>query len=108
GSGGGSIELGVLVHTDRAEFFVRDHGKGIPFEHHARLFERFYRADSNRSREMGGTGLGLAIVKHIVLQHGGRVRVESELNHGSTFYSSLPLAQEPLPTDRHHPVGAKV
>jgi two-component system phosphate regulon sensor histidine kinase PhoR len=75
------------------EFYVRDFGEGIPYEHHPRLFERFYRVDSARSRESGGTGLGLAIVKHIVQNHGGAVRVESELRHGATFFFTLPTAE---------------
>ena len=69
---------------------VSDHGDGIPAQHLERLFERFYRADRARSREMGGTGLGLAIVKHLALLHGGEVTVESELGKGSTFTLSLP------------------
>ena len=71
---------------------VRDQGEGIPFEHLPRLFERFYRVDKARSRESGGTGLGLAIAKHIVLAHRGTIRAESELNHGSTFFFTLPAA----------------
>jgi two-component system phosphate regulon sensor histidine kinase PhoR len=58
-----------------------------------RLFERFYRVDKARSWEAGGTGLGLAIVKHLVLNMGGSVRVESELNHGATFFFMLPMAE---------------
>jgi len=72
---------------------VKDYGPGIPSEHLPRLFERFYRVDKARSRESGGTGLGLAIAKHIVLAHGGAIRAESELNHGSVFVFSLPAAQ---------------
>lgn len=74
------------------EFYVRDFGPGIALEHQPRIFERFYRVDKARSKETGGTGLGLAIVKHIVLNHGGNVRVESALHHGATFFFSLPLA----------------
>ena len=74
------------------EFYVQDFGAGIASEHLPRLFERFYRVDKARSRESGGTGLGLAIAKHIVLAHGGSIRAESELNHGSTFLFTLPIA----------------
>jgi len=90
--GGGKIVLGARPSGRGVEFYVRDFGPGIPSEHLPRLFERFYRVDKARSRESGGTGLGLAIVKHIVLAHGGTIRAESELNHGSTFLFTLPLA----------------
>ena len=70
---------------------VRDEGIGIPGEHQARIFERFYRVDPARSRELGGTGLGLAIVKHLVQSLGGRVEVESAPVEGSTFKVILPL-----------------
>jgi two-component system phosphate regulon sensor histidine kinase PhoR len=79
------IEFGV-------EFYVQDFGAGIASEHLPRLFERFYRVDKARSRESGGTGLGLAIAKHIMLAHGGSIRAESELGHGSTFLFTLPTA----------------
>ena len=79
------IEFGV-------EFYVQDFGAGIASEHLPRLFERFYRVDKARSRESGGTGLGLAIAKHIMLAHGGSIRAESELGHGSTFLFTLPNA----------------
>jgi two-component system phosphate regulon sensor histidine kinase PhoR len=72
--------------------FVRDTGEGIPAQHLERLFERFYRVDRARSREMGGTGLGLAIVKHLARAHGGEVKVTSELGQGSTFEIDLPGA----------------
>ena len=75
---------------DGIELYVRDFGPGISSEHVPRLFERFYRVDKARSRESGGTGLGLAIAKHIMLAHGGTIRAESELNHGSTFLFVLP------------------
>ena len=83
----------IMDDPQQIEFFVRDFGPGIPSEHLPRLFERFYRVDKARSRESGGTGLGLAIVKHIVLAHHGRIRAESELNHGSTFFFTLPTAK---------------
>ena len=73
------------------EYFVRDTGMGIPPEDQARLFERFYRVDKARSRELGGTGLGLAIVKHLVRAHGGEVRVESEIGVGSVFFFTMPV-----------------
>lgn len=90
---GRRIEIGVGARDGGAEFYVRDFGPGIASEHLPRLFERFYRVDKARSRETGGTGLGLAIVKHIVMNHGGTVRVESSLGHGSTFYFTLPLVR---------------
>ena len=76
----------------RDKILVRDNGEGIPAQHLERLFERFYRVDRARSREMGGTGLGLAIVKHLALLHGGEVTVTSELGKGSTFIIHLPKA----------------
>ena len=82
---GRGVEFGV-------EFYVQDFGAGIASEHLPRLFERFYRVDKARSRESGGTGLGLAIAKHIMLAHGGSIRAESELGHGSTFLFTLPTA----------------
>lgn len=74
------------------EFSVRDFGSGIASEHLPRLFERFYRVDKARSLESGGTGLGLAIARHMVQSQGGTIRAESELNAGSTFLFTLPLA----------------
>ena len=69
---------------------VRDTGIGIPADHLPRIFERFYRVDTGRSRAEGGTGLGLAIVKHLVEGHGGRVRAESTLGRGTTIWAELP------------------
>ncbi len=82
----------VEAHRVAAEFEIRveDHGCGIGREHLPRIFERFYRVDKARSRELGGTGLGLAIVKHIVQAHGGRTTVKSTLGEGSTFCIHLP------------------
>lgn len=92
------ITLGVKPINDELEFFVRDAGPGIASEHVPRLFERFYRVDKARSREVGGTGLGLAIVKHIVLNHGGSLRVETAVGQGSTFFFSLPRVLVPSGT----------
>ena len=89
---GGRIVLGARSVAVGVEFYVQDFGPGIASEHLPRLFERFYRVDKARSRESGGTGLGLAIAKHIVLAHGGSIRAQSELNHGSAFLFTLPLA----------------
>jgi two-component system phosphate regulon sensor histidine kinase PhoR len=95
GASGGKVILGARPVQEGVEFYVQDFGPGVPFEHLPRLFERFYRVDKARSRESGGTGLGLAIAKHIVLAHGGSIRAQSELNHGSTFLFTLPLASSP-------------
>jgi two-component system phosphate regulon sensor histidine kinase PhoR len=86
---GKKIIVGAQERGNGIEFFVRDFGPGIASEHLPRIFERFYRVDKARSRESGGTGLGLAIVKHIVLNHGGTVRVESTVGHGTTFFFLL-------------------
>ncbi|MBK9323666.1 MAG: PAS domain-containing protein [Bdellovibrionaceae bacterium] len=69
---------------------VIDDGPGIPEEHHDRLFERFYRIDKGRSRDVGGTGLGLAIVKHIMHGHGGTVQIKSQVGKGSEFICTFP------------------
>ena len=87
---GKKVILGAKAEEGSVEFSVQDFGPGISSEHVPRLFERFYRVDKARSRESGGTGLGLAIAKHIVLAHGGTIRAESELNHGTTFLFVLP------------------
>ncbi len=77
----------------RDRIIVTDTGDGISSEHSKRIFERFYRVDRARSREMGGTGLGLAIVKHLALAHNGEVSVESILGEGSTFIIELPTSE---------------
>jgi two-component system, OmpR family, phosphate regulon sensor histidine kinase PhoR len=77
---------------NRDKILVQDNGDGIPAQHLERLFERFYRVDRARTRDMGGTGLGLAIVKHLALLHGGEVTVTSELGKGTTFTIHLPKA----------------
>jgi two-component system phosphate regulon sensor histidine kinase PhoR len=72
------------------ELHVVDNGPGIAPEHLSRLFERFYRVDKGRARDVGGTGLGLSIVKHIVQAHGGQVGVHSKPGEGSDFYCIFP------------------
>lgn len=84
---GTRVSLGCRrVGGETIEFYVEDRGPGIPDEHLPRLFERFYRVDPARSRELGGTGLGLAIAKHVALLHGGEIGVTSELGKGSRFW----------------------
>jgi two-component system phosphate regulon sensor histidine kinase PhoR len=91
---GGHIELRWTLREDGSGLFeVQDDGPGIPREHLARLTERFYRADSGRSRETGGTGLGLAIVKHVIQRHGGEILIDSEPGKGSVFALIVPAAR---------------
>ena len=87
----------VLEPQEGVEFSVKDFGQGIASEHLDRIFERFYRVDKARSRESGGTGLGLAIARHMIEIQGGAIRAESNLNAGSTFFFTLPIAQYPVP-----------
>jgi len=86
-------EVQVICKSDDKNIIieVKDEGMGISRENQERIFERFYRVDKARSRDMGGTGLGLAIVKHIARVHGGKVWVESQLGSGSSFFLSIPL-----------------
>ena len=91
------VSVGEVTEPYEAiEFRVRDFGQGIASEHLTRIFERFYRVDKARSRESGGTGLGLAIAQHMVQTQGGSIRAESELNRGSTFIFTLPVALYPV------------
>ena len=94
GSSGRLVRVGARKIAGVVEFSVRDLGPGIASEHLDRIFERFYRVDKARSRDSGGTGLGLAIAKHIVLAHGGSIRVESELGMGANFLFTIPCAPE--------------
>jgi len=84
------VELSAVELPGSVKVMVKDNGIGIPQEHLSRVFERFYRADKARSREMGGTGLGLSIVKHVIDLHGGSVGVESAEGRGSTFWFTIP------------------
>jgi two-component system phosphate regulon sensor histidine kinase PhoR len=90
---GGTVLVRAAVEQGELMVDVQDNGIGITPENLSRLFERFYRVDKARSREMGGTGLGLAIVKHIVEAHKGKVQVESKVGRGSTFSFRLPLTE---------------
>lgn len=89
----GEVSVTVAARNGEAVLTVRDTGIGIEARHVDRIFERFYRVDKARSRELGGTGLGLAIVKHVVLSHGGTVSVQSRLGFGSSFRVRIPLAR---------------
>jgi len=89
---GGQIDVSATSNGQGVTFTVADTGIGIPESELARIFERFYRVDSARSREAGGTGLGLAIARHIVDAHGGRIWVESAVGQGSRFHFRIASA----------------
>jgi two-component system phosphate regulon sensor histidine kinase PhoR len=89
---GAQVRMRVAAEQTRVRVFVSDSGPGIAPEHQPRIFERFYRVDAGRSRELGGTGLGLSIVKHLVEALGGTVSVESRVGAGSTFSFTLQRA----------------
>jgi len=91
---GGRITVRARPADGRVVITVSDTGIGIPLADQERIFERFYRVDAARSREVGGTGLGLAIAKHIVEAHGGRIWVESTVGQGSDFHFSISAAAE--------------
>lgn len=93
---GGNVEVSAYNDGGNVVIRIKDNGIGIPKEHIPRLFERFYRVDKARSRNVGGTGLGLAIVKHIIMQFGGKIEVNSELGKGTEF-----ILQIPEKTDTH-------
>lgn len=87
----GTIKIGASSDSERVTITVKDNGIGIPKEDISRIFERFYRVDKARSREMGGTGLGLSIAKQIIEAHNGEIRINSEYNIGTTVDIILPL-----------------
>lgn len=91
---GGRVELEVYREGTDVYVRVSDNGPGIPLEAQARVFERFYRVDSSRTRDKGGTGLGLAIVKHVAETHGGEVELKSAVGEGSVFTVRLPGVAE--------------
>lgn len=94
---GGSVTVQVFSNDKEANVTISDTGIGIAEEHLPRMFERFYRVDKGRSRQMGGTGLGLAIVKHIVRSMNGEIEVHSKLGEGTEFLITLPLAPKEDP-----------
>ncbi|MGI9534071.1 MAG: sensor histidine kinase [Thermodesulfobacteriota bacterium] len=91
---GGEVNINTYSNENKVVIKISDTGIGIPKEQQDRIFERFYRVDKNRSREIGGTGLGLSIVKHIVLVHGGNINLVSEEENGSEFTIELPIVNE--------------
>lgn len=91
---GGIVRVGCRRQGDQMVLYVSDNGPGIPPDDMPRIFERFYRVDKARSREVGGSGLGLSIVRHLTEAQGGRVWAESKMGAGSTFYLALPAADE--------------
>jgi signal transduction histidine kinase len=88
---GGTVRVGVWERDDQAGLSVRDTGPGIAPGALPRVFDRFFRTDTARSRAQGGSGLGLAICKELVAAHGGEIRAESQLGVGSAFTVTLPL-----------------
>lgn len=90
----GQIDISATQEEVSANIVIRDYGSGIEQKHLPRIFERFYRVDKSRNREIGGTGLGLAIVKHIAQAHNGHVTVESKLGEGSTFTITIPTNEQ--------------
>ena len=88
---GGQIMVSASGDESEVTFTVSDTGIGIPQADQPRIFERFYRVDVARSREVGGTGLGLSIAKHLVEAHGGRIWVESDVGQGSQFHFTVPI-----------------
>lgn len=90
---GGKVEINVSDTEKEVALTVSDNGIGIAPQHHARIFERFYRVDKSHSKKSGGTGLGLSIVKHSVQYHGGKIAIQSEENKGTTVTVILPKSK---------------
>ena len=104
---GSSVHVRLGRRSDHVRVEVHNPGPGIAKEHHERIFERFYRIDEGRSRDVGGTGLGLAIVKHLTLKMGGEVGVTSTSGEGVTFWLSLPWFDRQGPERHSFPPRAK-
>jgi len=96
----GEIEISIRRTGAGAELAVRDTGTGIPAEDLPHLFERFYRVKNARGRTFEGSGIGLALVQELTKQHGGTVRVASDLGKGSTFRITIPFGKDHLPAER--------
>lgn len=90
---GGKVEINVSDTEKEVALTVSDNGIGIAPQHHARIFERFYRVDKSHSKKSGGTGLGLSIVKHSVQYHGGKIAIQSDENKGTTVIVILPKSK---------------
>lgn len=94
-SDAGAVRCRIRRHIDKVRVEIVDNGRGIDENHLERIFERFYRVDTDRSRKSGGTGLGLSIVKQILQAHGEAIHVESTYGRGSRFWFELPFAVVP-------------
>ena len=90
---GGKVDISVSETEKEVTLTVSDNGIGIASEHHARIFERFYRVDKSHSKKSGGTGLGLSIVKHAVQYHGGKISIQSEENKGTAITVVFPKSE---------------
>jgi signal transduction histidine kinase len=90
---GGTVLLTAVQQSQQVRIEVRDTGSGIPSESLPKVFDRFYRADSARTRHSGGSGLGLSIMRQIVFLHGGDVKIESETSLGTTVSLTLPTLE---------------
>jgi two-component system, OmpR family, sensor histidine kinase VicK len=99
GPPGGTVTLASFVRSGELHISVEDRGPGIPREELPRIFERFYRLDKARSRQLGGTGLGLPIAKTIVEAHGGHIEAVSHIGEGTKISMRLPLLSQPQPTE---------
>ena len=99
---GGRIEVRLVRSGSEVILSVSDRGIGIPADEHDRVFDRFHRVSTGLVHDVKGTGLGLSLVQHIVHAHGGRVRLESELGKGSTFFIHLPVDRQSNENERGH------
>lgn len=96
----GSIDFGYEIKDNRIQFFVKDSGIGIPIDFHNKIFERFTQVDPSITRGYEGVGLGLAISKGLVEALGGSIWIESEINHGATFFFNIPLVSAKHPEEQ--------